>query len=214
MGFKAVLFDFDGVIADTGEDNFNAWKAAMDEEGVSIESEEYFALEGLGPGDVARVFCERHGIPEEHSKKIAEKKAMYYSRNNRFRLFPGAAELVSGLKNEHFLLGLVTGASEKRLRETMPKQVLEKFDVIIASESTSARKPSPEPYVLAAKKLGVADSDCVVVENAPLGVTSAKNAGMFCIAVCSTQSKEQLADADLVVSKLDDLDVDVFRKGL
>jgi beta-phosphoglucomutase-like phosphatase (HAD superfamily) len=81
----------------------------------------------------------------------------------------------------------------------MPGELFRKFDVVITGGDVSNGKPHPEPYLKAAQKLGVKPFDCVVVENAGIGVQSATAAEMFCVGLTSTQTKEQLRDADIVV---------------
>lgn len=203
--FKAVLLDFDGVVARTLEDNCRAWQFAMARYGVRLNKSEYFALEGYGPFQIAKTFCRNHKIPLKCHGEIAKMKEGYYKKHNKLAFYAGVNRLIKSLKMKKILIGLVTGCGRERLTKNVSKQFLEKFNVIITPEMTEKSKPFPEPYLKAAQKLRVKPKDCVVVENAPLGIRSAKRAGMHCIAVCSTLNKRQLNEADLIVKEFNEL---------
>ena len=120
---------------------------------------------------------------------IVKEKEAHYLRNHSFKLYPGAEQLVKSLKVKGYFLGLVTGGSAKRLLNIVIESFLELFDVRITGDLENKNKPSPDPYLKAAKILKVANESCLVIENAPLGIESGKKAGMICIAVSSTLEK-------------------------
>ena len=90
----------------------------------------------------------------------------------------------------------------ENLLKVMPEHVIQQFDVIVTGDDVSKGKPHPEPYLKAAAKLGVNPSECIVVENAQIGVQSAKAAQMLCVGVTSTQTTQQLQKADKIVPDL------------
>ncbi|GAF86257.1 unnamed protein product, partial [marine sediment metagenome] len=98
-----------------------------------------------------------------------------------------------------------SAASRERLNETVPKNFLERFDVIISGNDTEKGKPSPEPYLVAMNKLRVLPAESIVVENAPLGIKSARSAGAYCIAITSTMDKSFLEEADKIIDNFSDL---------
>lgn len=128
--------------------------------------------------------------------------------NNSFSLYlyEGAEALIGRLKKEGYLLGLVTGANYLRFLNTVNSEVTGRFNVIISGDKVNNCKPHPEPYLNAANALSVQPSECLVIENAPLGIESAKSAGMYCIAVASTLEKKYLFRADMIINKLADLE--------
>jgi beta-phosphoglucomutase-like phosphatase (HAD superfamily) len=81
------------------------------------------------------------------------------------------------------------------------------FDCIVSGQDVSESKPSPQTYLLAAEKLGTTPSNCVVIEDSPLGVKAAKTAGMKCLAVTNTHHRQYLHEADRVVDSLEDVDL-------
>ena len=97
------------------------------------------------------------------------------------------------------------------VKKILPKNIFAKFDTIVTADMLKRGKPHPLPYLTAAKNLKIAPAKCLVVENSPLGVLSAKNAGMFCVAVTTSLPKCYLKKADIVIDlkELVTLDHDV-----
>ena len=200
--YKAILFDFDGVLGKTMEDNYKAWANSLASYGIQIGREEYFLMEGAPPKMVAEIFLEFNHKDLESIDDIVLSKEKYYLENRSFSLYEGVEELIKNMKAKGFRMGLVTGASRQRLTGTGINTFLDQFDVLITGDQVSKGKPDPEPYLLGAQKLNLAPSECLVVENAPLGIQAAKKAGMYCIAICSTLSKEHLGLADIILNDI------------
>ena len=99
----------------------------------------------------------------------------------------------------------MTGTPKKELKHVLPDRIRGLFDCVVAGDDLKNGKPAPDPYLAAAKILRVDPSRCVVVENAPLGVESAKRAGMFCIALTTSLPKTFLKRADVIADKLEDI---------
>jgi beta-phosphoglucomutase len=90
----------------------------------------------------------------------------------------------------------------------------ETWDAVVTGEDVTARKPAPDIFLIAARKLGLGSAECVVVEDAVNGVEAAKAAGMRCVAVAQTFPPEKLAQADLVLRKIGDLNLaDLLGRG-
>lgn len=200
--FKAILFDFDGVLGKTMEDNYKAWANSLASYGIQIEREEYFLMEGAPPKKVAEIFLKLNHQGLESIDDIVVSKEKYYHENRSFALYEGVEELINNVKAKGFRLGLVTGASRQRLAGTGINTFLDQFDAQITGDQVSKGKPDPEPYLLGAQKLNLEPSECLVVENAPLGIQAAKKAGMYCVAICSTLSKEHLGLADIILNDI------------
>lgn len=186
------------------EDNYLAWADAFGQFSMTLERNDYFPLEGKSPINVAKALLAVFGKPENLADELSRLKEDYYLSHHSFGLYPGAESLIHELKKT-YPLALVTGASRKRLDGSVSADFLGQFEAIITGEAGQEDKPSPEPYLQAAKQLGVEPSSCLVVENAPLGIESAKRAGMDCVAICSTLKKEFLGRADKVINTIEDL---------
>ncbi len=203
--FKAVLFDFDGTLARTMEDNFKAWKAAMSEYGIDIKPEDYYPLEGIRLYEVAKRLFDIYHFEAPDERELVRKKEKYYLENHHFVLYPGVEELIRVLRSKNVRIAVVTAGLPDRLNNSVPPELLEKFDAIVTGDETEEGKPSPAPYLRGAEKLRVRPEDCIVVENAPLGIESAKNAGAYCIAICTTLNKSYLEKADEVLDSFENL---------
>ena len=187
------------------EDNFEAWRSALREYGIALQPEDYYPLEGLSVYELPeRLFGKYHKKPPA-PKTVADKKEAYYLKNHHFSFYPGAETLIDLLCSHKVPLAIVTTALRTRLDHSVPRGFLTQFQGIVTGEDTKEGKPSPAPYLKGAEKLGFPPQDCLVVENAPLGIESAKRAGAYCIAVCNTLSREYLGQADEVVESLEDL---------
>lgn len=203
--YEVILFDFDGVLGKTMEDNYKAWAHSLAPYGIQVEREEYFLMEGAPPKKVAETFLKKNHLSLESVGDIVRLKEAHYLENRSFSLYEGVEELVTNLKINGLKLGLVTGAGRQRLMNTGITPFLNQFDVLVTGDQVVHGKPSPEPYLLGAQKLNVTPSQCLVVENAPLGIESAKKAGMYCVAICSTLGREHLRLADEILNTIGEL---------
>ena len=198
--FKAVLFDFEGVIGKTLEDSCRAWAHACTEAGLTFDPEEFYLCEGMKSSEYACRLFARHGRDSEGATSLVSRKSELYSSNNQFSFYVGIETLVQRLQEKGVKIGVVSGGSRARLLSGRSGQLLRQVDVVVTGDELTQGKPAPEGYRKAAAALNVAPNECLVIENAPLGIQSAKNAGMACIGVCSTLSKSHLQSADKVVA--------------
>lgn len=203
--FKAVLFDFDGVLGKTMEDNYRAWSHAFSIHKIEFRKEDYLLREGFTARRVAEHFT---GLDPEDKliEDIVRLKEEFYSQNAMFSFYEGVELLVYNLKCNGFRLGLVSGANYRRLSRSVGPAFLDFFDCAITADSVRFGKPNPEPYLRAAGALGLRPEECLVVENAPMGIAAAKNAGMYCIAVASTLDPEYLGKADTIINDISELE--------
>lgn len=202
--YKAILFDFDGVLGKTMEDNYNAWAYALKPYGISLGEEEYLLLEGMPTRAVAAYFLGKED--SESIEDVVARKEEHYLSHAVFSFYDGVPALVKKMK-KNYKLALVTGAGRRRLQKSDLNSVLPFFEAVITADDVADGKPHPTPYLTAAQALGVSPSECLVVENAPLGIDAAKAAGMDCVAVASTLKKNHLCKADRIIEKVTDLDL-------
>ena len=212
---KAILFDLDGTLVRTMEFHFDAWRKAMLHYGVYLAPDDYYPLEGTNVYELAKKLFELHNLNGCDEKELVNNKEKYYLDTNNFVLYPGVIELLNIIKSNDIKLGLVTAGLRKRLNNTVPLEFLKIFDVIITGQDTSEGKPSPKPYLTAAKKLGVKPEDCIAVENAPVGIESARNAKIYCVAICNTVDRSYLTEASEVVESIDQIkNTEIFKHSL
>jgi len=203
---RAVIFDMDGVIVDSMPYHFLAWYEALRPHGVRVSCFDVYSKEGERWEKSLKYFLRQAKI--KPTPKIL--KQIFLSRQKIFKkyfkrfIFKGAQEFLFCLK-KRYLLGLVTGTPTQGIEKILPKKVKNLFDCIVAGDHVKKGKPHPEPYLTAARNLGLRPRECIVVENAPYGIESAKRAGMFCVAVTTSLPKEYLKEADIVVNNLEEI---------
>lgn len=202
----AVIFDYDGVIANTIEDNYRSWKYVFSQNGIILSKEEFRSLEGLRPLELAETVCLKYDIPKKNAPNLVSIKEDYFINHCSPPIYKGVEELLIKLKKNNQKIGLVTVGSKIRIYKTTPKKILSLFDVIITGNDIKKPKPDPEGYLKAIKFLGIKPSEAIVVEDTKLGIASAKSAGARCIAVCSTREMQSLKQADIIVENFIDIE--------
>lgn len=207
MQYKGILFDFDGTLADTMQEHYLSWRETLAEYGADLTPEEYFPLEGMNVTEFARHFIAAKGIAEraENIVKQKDEKYLALAQSRGVEFYRGVFDLLNKLKERKVPMAIVTAGRSDRLIRSVPDAFLNKFSAIITAELAERGKPFPDPYLKGAEKLNLLAKECIAVENAPLGIKSAKSAGMYCVAIASTVSKEKLAEADEVVGEFADL---------
>jgi len=204
---QAVIFDMDGVIVDSMPYHFIAWYEALRPFGVRVGCFEVYAQEGERWEKTLRGLLKRGRIRPTRRilNKIFALRQKIFRKNFKRYIFQGAEQLLEQLKKRGIQLGLVTGSPLIEVQNILPARIKKLFNVIIAGNQVKQGKPHPEPYLKAAQALKLKPKECLVIENAPFGITSAKKAGMFCIAVSTSLPKAYLSCADIVVSALEEI---------
>lgn len=199
------MFDFDGTLANTMANHFFCWETALHEIGISIRSEDYYPMEGASLYEIARKLSGQND-KSLIDKIVRRKKQLYVDsyKVKRLEFYPGVKNLIKLLSTK-YPVAIVTAGHEDQLRGTVPRNFLDQFSVLICGDMVNENKPSPEPYITACEKLVKEPAHCLVVENAPLGITSAVNAGCYCVGVQSTCKKEELSKADEIIPKISNL---------
>ncbi len=219
---KAIIFDCDGVLADTERDGhraaFNkafAKKGYVIEWGVELYGE---LLEVSGGKERMRHYFEGHGWPCDAADKETLIKELHKLKTDLFMqiiesgelpLRPGVARLVDEAIAADVTLAVCSTSHERAVNLVVEKLLGSKrkarFSAILAGDVVSKKKPDPEIYNLASKRLGLEPSECVVIEDNRNGLLSAKTAGMYCVITTNGYTKnEDFTEADLVVSELGD----------
>ncbi|RNI12017.1 HAD family phosphatase [Methanohalophilus sp. RSK] len=197
---EAIISDVDGVLVDSMSFHAQAWKTSFKEAGIDIEKEEIYILEGSNHiGIIEKIFEKQGMVPtEEDLEQIHERKKELFFKNQKAYVFDGMDETFKSLQTK-FKLAVVSGSDRAIVETLMGKFYPKIFNTIIAGTDVKKGKPDPEPYLTAVQRLAVKKNKCIVLENAPLGVEAAKNAGLFCIAVPTYVSADHLNKADIVV---------------
>ena len=206
---KAVLWDMNGVIANTKQFYIAAWRETFAKRKLKPAKGDFDRLFGARNDLVARKFL-GEGLPEEDIKIIAQEKEANFRRmiKGNIKVLPGVIKLLNTLKKGKFKLALASSAPRESI-DLVNKELNTGlyFDCIVSGEETANNKPDPQIYLLAAEKLGAQPEDCIVIEDSPFGIKAAKAAGMRCLAITNTYSEESLRKADKIASSLEDIDL-------
>lgn len=206
---KAVIFDQDGVLLDSEVVNIEAVARAFAAFGHHLSTEDKLFVAGGNPRDYLPYLFQKLGISPRVQAEISKKRASIYYQlwEERARLMPHARKVVNRLKSQNFILALVSNSSKKMVTRFITKfNFLDIFILILTGEDVKKHKPDSEVYLLAKDRLGLEDKEILVVEDTSTGVTAAKEAGLFCVAIPGEFTKNQdFSQADLIISSLIEL---------
>jgi len=219
---QAIVFDFDGVIADSEYLHLRAYQQVLAPEGISISNEEYFERY-LGYDDVGvfTALLKDKGVPldEGRMKQLVERKGERYESLAAAgeMLFPGAADFIRTAAAA-VPIAIASGALTHEIEEVLDRAGLRSFfPVIVGADQTTRSKPDPEPYQTAFARLrSITGQDLipwrsVAIEDSRWGLLSARGADLRCVAVTNTYAAAELsADAELVVAGLQGLTLDAL----
>jgi beta-phosphoglucomutase len=201
---RGVLFDLDGVIVDTLHYHYLAWKHMFERHGGSVSEHTVLLHEGRNSREILPILMQESGvsIPAEQQARFIEEKRVYYRSIVQVARYPGAFEVIDTLKKRGFKIALVTACALKNMQHSLNEEQQAHFHFIITGDEVNRAKPFPDPYLIAAARLELRPEECAVVENAPLGIEAAKNAGMYCVAIETTLGREYLQSADCILQNI------------
>jgi beta-phosphoglucomutase len=204
---KAIVFDFDGVLADSEPLHLRSYQEVLSPLGVTLTREQYYA-DYLGYDDegVFRNLAAARGFELDGRRLeslIAEKGRVYDTIiASGDVLYPGAVACVARMASA-FPLGIASGALRHEIEAVLRGARMDRhFRFIVASGETAESKPAPDPYRRAAELHGHAPKECLAIEDSRWGIESARAAGLRCIAITHTYPADQLSHADRVVESL------------
>jgi HAD superfamily hydrolase (TIGR01509 family) len=211
---QAVVFDFDGVLADSEPLHLEAYQALLEPHGIRIDRETY-CERYLGYDDegALRRMAEDNGLmlgDEEIEMLIVEKGRVFEALvGSRDVLYPGAVACVRRLA-ARWPVGIASGALRADIDLLLRgARLAEVFRFIVAAGDTDRTKPAPDPYLRAAELHGVPPGACVAIEDSRWGLESARAAGLRTIAITHTYPRAELTgSADVVIDSLTELTCD------
>lgn len=214
---SAVVFDFDGVLADSEPLHLRAYQEVLDALGVTLTRDEYYTRYlGFDDENVFRLVGEAYGwnmTPARTAALMAEKCRLFDAMLAEADvLYPGAAECVERLAGE-YPLGIASGALKHEIQAILNRYDLaRRFRFVVAAGDTPAGKPSPDPYLRAAALHGMPPGSCIAIEDSRWGIESATAAGLTCIGITNTYAASELDGADAVISSLSEFTADLIRR--
>lgn len=206
---KAVIWDMDGVIVDTEAFHFEAWRRLLCEHRIELTEADFKRTFGMRNADILQHFLGPQKS-ESELRLLAAKKEEYFRSiiQDQITASIGAVRLIRDLAETGFPQAIASSAPRANIDLIISRLDLTRFfSVIVAEEDVTTGKPDPQIFLLAASRLNVMASSCIVIEDSVAGIRAAKAAGMKCIGVATTHPAASLVAADLVVRTIGELTV-------
>jgi beta-phosphoglucomutase len=196
--FKFIIFDMDGVLIDSIPNHLNAWSNSLKKIDIKIKRELLALNEGANQINfLKRVLKEANlNLTKQQMKKVVNEKNLEF-KSKKIKPYP----IIKYLKKNHkkgIKMAIATGGLKEIAKQVNKTYFDNIFNVIIASQDVTKGKPNKETYIKALKLLKANKKETLVIENAPLGIKSAKSAGLTCYALETTLNKKYLKEADKI----------------
>jgi beta-phosphoglucomutase len=197
---KGAIFDLDGTMVDTMHIHDKAWERIFLKYGITLDAKE--KAKHSGKKNVAFIthILTKRNVDTLNPEQLAKEKdniVLDMLSREAPSVFPGLPELLEVLKKNQVKLALATSAAQETAL-LLAKDILSYFDIKIFAEDVTKGKPHPETFLLAAQRMDLKVSDCVVFEDSENGVEAAKSGGFLCIAKDNSAGQD-LSKADLVI---------------
>lgn len=218
---KAALIDMDGTLYDSMPRHTEAWHLMVSDLGIESTRDEFYLYEGMtGAATVNLLFRRAYGrdaTPAE-AAELYKRKTEIFAAMPPVEVMPGAKELVDTLTAHNVMTILVTGSGQNTLLNRLSNDFQGAFpeEHRVTSRDVAHGKPNPEPYLKGLSIAGVAPSEAIVLENAPLGVEAGVRAGVFTVAVTTgpiPRKEFEAAGADIIFPSMPDC-VEYFKNVL
>jgi HAD superfamily hydrolase (TIGR01509 family) len=181
--FKAYLFDCDGTIVDSMPLHYVAWKQVLGEWGCEFAEEVFYAWGGMPVAEIIATLNERDGLTMPVEEVQRRKEQLYFDILPELKAVPEVLEHIQ-FSHGHIPFAVVSGSTRDSVtRSLMTLGILDKFDTLVCAGDYTKSKPDPEPFLIAAERLGVAPEDCLVFEDTEMGIQAATDAGMVSVKI-------------------------------
>lgn len=217
MSLRAIVFDFDGVLADTERLHLVALRDTLDTRGWTLTDADYFEyFLGFDDRGCFTEFARREGVTLDDGtlQTLLEAKEVRYAAlaDSGQVLYPTARACIERLA-DHFPLAIASGSLRGEIEWILDRNDLRAFfPVIVGADDVTEGKPAPESYARAVDLLGVAGHEALAIEDSPWGLQSARGAGLHTIGITNSYAAPALTDAHHVVSSLDEITVEALAR--
>jgi beta-phosphoglucomutase family hydrolase len=213
MKLKAVIWDMDGVLLDSGPSHFKAWHTTFKKHKMKVYEQRLRRTFGMTNQQVIQFMVDKP-ISKELTDRISREKDILFQRVIRDQavFLPGVEKWMEVFRQNGIRQALASSGSPGNINVVLTALgAATYFDEVVSGDGLPS-KPDPFVFLKAADHLGIIPLNCLVIEDAVAGVQAAKAAGMKCVAVTTTSHAEKLTDADVVLDNLAELMTDHIRE--
>ncbi len=199
---RAVLWDLDGTLVDSMEYHWSSWHDAMKEDGAAVTRDQFLATFGHRNDEILSQWLGPEATADQIQRIASRKEVLFrkFIRQGGLAPLPGASQWLEKLATEGWRQAIASSAPRENIDTILEVAGLtDEFQAIVSGYDVTIGKPDPQVFLLAASRVHVPSSQCIVVEDAAAGIEGARRAGMRSIGVCPHLS------ADMVVSSLTNL---------
>jgi len=181
--FKAYLFDCDGTIADSMPLHYLAWNRVVLEWGFEFDEDLFYSWGGMPVVEIVSTLNQKFGLSMPVEETAKRKEVFYYEVLPQLQAVPEVLEHIE-ISHGQIPFAVVSGSDRESVTASLERlKILDKFDTLVCAGDYTKCKPDPEPYLMAAERLGVAPEDCLVFEDTDMGIQAATAAGMASVKI-------------------------------
>lgn len=202
---SGVIFDMDGVLVDSEPFICKAAMRMFAERGLTVRPEDFLPFVGAGENRYVGGVAEKYNFPIDIERDKGRTYDIYLEIiKGELQPLPGVREFIGKCRAKGLKIAVASSADWRKVRGNLTEigLPLETFDAVVTGEDVVNKKPAPDIFLAAAKKLGLNPNECLVVEDAVNGVQAAKAAGARCLALLTSFNEDQLAGADWLAADL------------
>ncbi len=181
--FKAYLFDCDGTIADSMPLHYVAWRKALSERNCEFTEDLFYAWGGMSVAQIIHMLNKERGLSMPCEEVSRRKEQLYFDSLPQLRAVPEVMEHIEASQGR-IRFAVVSGSTRDSVTASLAAlKILDRFEILICAGDYQRSKPDPQPFLMAAARLGVAPEDCLVFEDSDMGIRAATAAGMASVKI-------------------------------
>jgi HAD superfamily hydrolase (TIGR01509 family) len=189
--FKAYLFDCDGTIADSMPLHYIAWSKALSEWNCEFTEDIFYAWGGMPVAEIISTLNANHGLNMPIEAVARRKEQLYYEVLPQLKAVPEVLEHIEA-RHGQIPFAVVSGSTRDSVTASLEAlKILDRFDTLVCAGDYARSKPDPEPFLIAAKRLGKRPADCLVFEDTHMGIQAATAAGMASVRIPQPWEREK-----------------------
>ena len=212
QAISGVLWDMDGVLVDTGELHFQSWVMALTEVGIPFDRDKFRQTFGMNNNGILSILLE-HPPEPAFLANVSDRKESLFRQMIRGKVhpMPGVRTWLERLQSMGCRQAVASSAPMANIDALVDEMQIRAYFSAIVSAYDMPSKPDPAVFLEAARQLALPPKKCVVIEDAIPGVNAAHRAGMKCIAITTTNPRQDLSEADIILDNLEDLKLEYFK---